>query len=148
MDDADRCAVPVAVMTFALRSAPLGSVAEPYPDSEPVILLDHDTDWGREFRARLLSGGFDVWLGPNGVGLDCNPVLVMQAASYGLGHMRNKVRRAQAVFPEAPLMLVTAAAGCMASWPADTAESGGLCAALRAARVGFIHDAAAKGNAR
>jgi hypothetical protein len=125
---------------MALRPALAAPSSAPVPGDPCIVLLDHDTDWGRTFRRRLMSWGVEVVLGAHAPQHGAEPMLVMRAGAYGSDRMRGRVRQARALLPQAPLVLVTAAQDGLPPGPVSTEDNDSLIAILQSVGIGFIRE--------
>lgn len=128
-------------MTLALRAPLSGASAHADAPEQIVVLLDHDTDWGRDFRAWLMSWGIDVLIGPHMPEVDAAPILVMGPDAFATDVIRRRLRLARSVLPQAPLMLVTAPTHRIRPQPGSLAGMVALPDLLRSGGMGFVSEA-------
>lgn len=130
-------------MTFALRTQlSRGAVHDDAP-GQTVVLLDHDTDWGHDFRAWLMSWGIEVVIGPHAPEADTPTILVMGPDALASDVMRRRLRLARAMLPQSPLLLVTAPMHRRRPLSECMAGMVDLPDLLRSVGMGFVSEAGA-----
>lgn len=72
----------------------------------PVLLLDADYTEGAELRSFLQSLGAVVYLGPQSIGTDQAPLILLHAHNRDVPHIINRLEAARALFPDAPVGFV------------------------------------------
>lgn len=125
-------------MNAPVRTGRIPEYATDDLSDRTVILLEHETDWGRNFRARLMSWGVDVVIGPQAPMADLPPLIVMSEQSFASRVMRDRLSIARASLPEAPLLVITTPEAGTEPWSGGIFEQGDLTACLRAAGLGFV----------
>lgn len=105
-----------------------------------IVLLDHDTEWGRAFHTWLVSWGIDVMIGPHATVAGSLSLLVLSQMGFASEVVRDRLRVARALLPEAQLVLVMSPA--FSIWPqpncmTDTVDLRDL---LRSVGISFVSD--------
>lgn len=117
------------------RHAPAGLVAD--LDGRPVVLLEYETQWGRAFSQSLMSWGVDVFFGPEALGADDAALVVVPEHGLGSRVVRDRLRLARHLLPEADLLIVSDAGQPIGDSSNSVMWPGDLAACLRASGVDF-----------
>lgn len=112
-------------------------------DDEIVLLLEHDTEWGRQFSAWLMSWGVDVVIGPHSYIACTSPLLVTSPLGFASELVRRRLRVARALLPKAQLVLVTSPTDGIWPRPDCMTDAVDLRELLRRVGVGFVSEACA-----
>lgn len=88
----------------AAALAPAGPT--PCPAGPSVMLLDHDTDWGRAVRSCLMSWGIEVRLGPQGGDGEPPSLILMASTAPASARLRHRLGLARRQLPEARLCIL------------------------------------------
>jgi hypothetical protein len=123
----------VSAAAHARRAAP-AEVADPLL----VLLLNHDSDWGRSFRSRLMSWGVDVVIGPYAHGPSLPSAIVLDQATSGSDMVRQRLRQARALLPAAQIVVVTSAGESAGRAPVCAEDHDDFRDCLHAAGIGFV----------